>query len=81
MRTGQCKAARKITFLATPVVTPGINQKCAFLMQSLEIAREKDVLKLRPWDFSHSNSVVNKNGEGVKYQDFRILTAWPFPGT
>ena len=58
---------------------PGINQRRAFLMQSLEIAREKNILKFCHWEFSYS--VVNKNSEGVKCQDFCILTTWPFPGT
>ena len=56
-------------FLATPIVTPpGINQRRAFLTQSLEIACEKDVLKICRWNFSYS--VVNKNGRRVKYRIF-----------
>ena len=58
---------------------PGINQRRAFLMQSLAIAGEKDILKICRWDFS--NSVVNKNGRRVKCQDFCTLTEWPYPGT
>ena len=58
---------------------PGINQRPAFLMQSLEIACEKDILKICRWDFSYS--VVNKNSRRVKYQDFCTLTEWPYPGT
>ena len=54
---------------------PGINQRRAFLMQSLEIACEKDILRICLWDFSYS--VVNKNGRRVKCQDFCTLTEWP----
>ena len=80
IRIGQCKALRKITFFATPIVTPpGINQRRAFLIQSLEIGCEKDVLKICLWDFSYS--VVNKNGRRVNCQDFCTLTEWPYPGT
>ena len=49
---------------------PGINQSCAFLMQSLEIACEKDILKICFWDFSYS--VVNKSVKHVKCQDFFV---------
>ena len=34
---------------------PGINQTHAFLMRSLEIACEKDILKICRWDFSGSH--------------------------
>ena len=51
---------------------PGINQMRAFLMQSLEIACEKDILKICHWDVLYS--VVNKIGRRVKYQDFCTLT-------
>ena len=72
IRAGQCKAVRKITFLATPIVIPrGINHRRAFLMQSLEIGCGKDILKICRWDFSYS--VVNKIGRRVKCQDFCIL--------
>ena len=67
-------------FLATRVVTPpGINQRRAFLMQSLEIACEKDILEICRCDFSYS--VVNKNGRRSKYQEFCTLIEWPYPGT
>ena len=47
---------------------PGINERRVFLIESLEIACEKDILKICHWDFSYS--VVNKNGRRVKCQDF-----------
>ena len=78
MHISQCKAARKSRFDNSYCNPPGINQRRVFLMQSLEMAREKDILKFCRWDFSYS--VVNKNGEGVTCQDFCILTAWPCPG-
>ena len=57
----------------------GINKRGAFLMQSLEIACEKDILKICRWDYSYS--VVNKNGRRVKCQNFCTLTEWPYDGT
>ena len=70
VRIGQCKTVRKITFLATPIVTPRASTRGAFLMQSLEIASEQDMLKICRWDFSYS--VVNKNGRRVKCQEFFV---------
>ena len=58
---------------------PGINQRRAFLMQSLEIACEKDILEICRCDCSYS--VVSKNGGRLKYQDFCTLTEWPYPET
>ena len=58
---------------------PGINQRGAFLMQSLEMAREKDILKICLWDFS--KLAVNKNGIRVMCRDFCTLTEGPYPGT
>ena len=56
----------------------GINNRRAFLIQSLEIGCEKDILKICHWDLSYS--VVNKNGRRVKCQDFctlcRVALSW-----
>ena len=78
MHIGQFKAVRKITFLATPIVNPSASTRGhAFQMQSLEIACEKDILKISLgfFIFSRKQKWQTCKVSGFLYP-YRVALSW-----